>query len=257
LSLPFAISTMTESTPVLVHCTAPWVRASIRSLDLTIGFSSTSRPTSLKKPRSIAAMSGTCPYHVVDAAWSSLVGDCAPAGLVPTATTSARTTEHVNAFIDLPPVDLAFSVVHRCRELHGLGRPPALEQRGIDVVHLDPQRFARRQWIAAVGSAPGNREIAAGAIGDRAEQVHLGEELEKVALPRRARLGEIDLVLGVEPGDLEDVEHVVDVELGEVIRGDRAREVVVARQVELGAVLQLVEIGVAPRAEQVVAASAR
>src|SRR5712692_10724548 len=97
----------------------------------------------------------------------------------------------------------SLSLVDRGRELHWFGRAPALQQRGIDIVHLDPQRLARRQRIAAVRPATRDRQVAAGTVGDRAEQVDLGEELEEVALPRRARLREVDLVLGGDPGDLE------------------------------------------------------
>src|SRR5712691_3530675 len=153
--------------------------------------------------------------------------------------------------------DMAALGVDRGGELHRFGRAPALQQRGIDIVHLDPQRLARRQRIAAVRPATRNRQVAAGTVGDRAEQVYLGKELEEVALLRRAGLREVDLVLGVEAGDLEDVQDVVHVELGQVVGRDRAGQVVVAGQVELGGVLQLVQVRIAPGAQQVVAASPR
>src|SRR5437762_6930497 len=198
----------------------------MRSLDFTIGFSSTSRPASLKYPRSIAAMSGTCPNHVVDAAWSSLIGDCARVGTVSTMMANARTITHATRLIGCAsPTSL---VVDRRRQPHGLGRAPAVEKRGIDVIHLDPERLARRQRIAAVRPPAGDRQVATGAIGNRAEQIDHGEELDEVAFSRRARLGEIDLTLRVEARDLEDVQHVVHVELGEVVWRDRARQIVMA-----------------------------
>src|SRR5215470_10670627 len=96
---------MTDRTPVLVHWMPPWVRASMRSLDFTIGFSSTSRPASLKYPRSMATMSGTWPNHVVEAPWSSLVGACPRAGLAPRAAASVKTVTRDAR--EIPLIDLA------------------------------------------------------------------------------------------------------------------------------------------------------
>src|SRR5438477_12886335 len=65
---------MAEAEPVLVHWTEPDVIASMRSLEATIGWSSTLRPTSLNMSFSIATISGTWPHQVVEAAWGRLVG---------------------------------------------------------------------------------------------------------------------------------------------------------------------------------------
>ena len=59
----------------------------------------------------------------------------------------------------------------------------------------------------------------------------------------------------VEAGHLEDVDHVVHVELGQVKRRDRPRQIVVAGDIEVTVVEQLVQVGIASSAEQVVAAS--
>src|SRR6266487_1264020 len=65
---------MAEAEPVLVHWTEPEVIASMRSLEATIGWSSTLKPTSLNMSFSIATISGTWPHQVVEAAWGRLVG---------------------------------------------------------------------------------------------------------------------------------------------------------------------------------------
>ena len=102
------------------------------------------------------------------------------------------------------------------------------------------------QRVGAIRAPAPLGEIAARARRDRAQQVDLGEEFEKVALLRRARLHEVDLVHRVKARDLEDVQDVVHVELGQVERRDRARKVVVTPDVVVPVVeqLQVVDFGI-------------
>src|SRR5216683_1012098 len=125
----------------------------------------------------------------------------------------------------------------------GGGRPPAREQRRIGLPDLHPERPAGRQRIPRVGPPHLHRQIAVGARRDRAEHVDLGEEFEEVPLLGRAGLDEVPVVRG-QPGDLEDVQHVVDIQLVETVRGDRAHEIRVAAEVEV-----LARITEAPRVE--------
>src|SRR5437016_3906134 len=76
------------------------------------------------------------------------------------------------------------------------------------------------------------RKVGVGDHRDGAEDVDLCEELDEVPRLRRARLDPVAAV-GGEASDLEDVEHIVHVELGKVVRSDRAHEVTVAAEVEL------------------------
>src|SRR5579885_567158 len=102
----------------------------------------------------------------------------------------------------------------RCLEPHaviavvlgGARRRPALEELVRELVDLDAERPADLERIARLGPPERHREIAAGAGRERAEQVDLREHLEIVALPRRRGLHEV-LVLAVEAGALEDVQH--------------------------------------------------
>ena len=90
---------------------------------------------------------------------------------------------------------------------------------------------------------------------DRGQHVDLGEELDEITGARRARLDEV-APLGCEPCDLEHVEHVVHVELGQVEGRHRAHEIAVTAEVELLAVEQLVHVRVAPGPQEIVAAAA-
>ena len=124
----------------------------------------------------------------------------------------------------------------------------------------DPARRPRRpaagtrRWDRAPRGPHRHRQVAAGAGGQRAQQVDLGEHLQVVAGLGRAGLHEV-LVVVVQAGDLEHVEHVVHVQLGQAVR-HRARQVRVAVEVEVLAGQQLVHVGVAARAQQVVHAAA-
>ena len=73
---------------------------------------------------------------------------------------------------------------------------------------LDAERMAGGGVAGMLG-----RAVAARAGGERGEEVDLGEELEEVAGPRRARLHEVVAGVAGEAGAHEDVEHVVDVGL--------------------------------------------
>src|SRR5437764_11991073 len=53
--------------------------------------------------------------------------------------------------------------------------------------------------------------VAAGTGGERAQQIDLGEELDEVARPHRARLHEILVRVAREAGANQDAEHVVHV----------------------------------------------
>src|SRR4029077_3602022 len=108
---------------------------------------------------------------------------------------------------------------------HRLWRRPAGEQVAVQLVYLDAERPAVRDRVRAICTPAPLGQISTRARRYRTQEVDLGEELEEVAFARRARLHEIDLVHRVEACDLEHIEHVVNVELGEVIRRDRARQV--------------------------------
>src|SRR5712664_1473053 len=135
----------------------------------------------------------------------------------------------------------------------GGGRPPAREQRRIRLPDLHPERPTGREGIPRVGTPHLHRQIAMGARRYRAQHVDLGEELVEVPLLGRAGLDEVAIVRG-QPGDLEDVQHVVDIQLVETVRGDRAHQVRVAAEVEVLAVEHLVHVGVAAGPEEIVAA---
>ena len=122
-------------------------------------------------------------------------------------------------------------------------RDPAGQELGYRLPDLHAERAAGGEGITALGPPHLHREVAVRAHGDRAEHVDLGEELDEVAPARRARLHEVAAVRG-EAGDLEDVQHVVHVELGEMVGGDRTHEVAVAAEVELLPVEQLVDVRV-------------
>src|SRR5262249_16538568 len=136
-----------------------------------------------------------------------------------------------------------------------LGRAPTVEQRGVGLPDLHAEGAARAEGIARLLAPHLHGQVAVGAGGDGAEHVDLGEELDEVPLLGRARLDEV-AVVGGEAGDLEDVEHIVYVELGEAIRRHRPHEIGVAAEIEVLAVEHLVDVGIAARAEEIVAAGA-
>ena len=145
----------------------------------------------------------------------------------------------------------------------GRGRPYTVKLRAMSSLAAapDPARRPRRpaagtrRWDRAPRGPHRHRQVAAGAGGQRAQQVDLGEHLQVVAGLGRAGLHEV-LVVVVQAGDLEHVEHVVHVQLGQAVRRHRARQVRVAVEVEVLAGQQLVHVGVAARAQQVVHAAA-
>lgn len=87
------------------------------------------------------------------------------------------------------------------------------------------------------------------------EKMLLGQKLNTVAALRRTRIHKVPAVL-VQPRDLEDVEHVMHVRLVEAELAHRPRQVRVAVEVVLRAREEGVDVGIAPRAEQVVDAAA-
>ena len=62
-----------------------------------------------------------------------------------------------------------------------LGLFPPLQQPLVEPVDFHPERTADLQGIAGVRSPQGHGQVAAGAGGQGAEQVDLGEELQVVA----------------------------------------------------------------------------
>src|SRR5262245_33295365 len=134
----------------------------------------------------------------------------------------------------------------------GRGRDPPGQQLRRRLPDLHAERATGGEGIAGVRSPDGHREVAVRTHRDGAEHVDLGKELDEVARPGRARFDEV-AAFGGETGDLEDVEDVVDVQLGQVIRRHRAHEVAVTAQVELLAVEELVDIGVAAGPQEIVA----
>src|SRR5262249_48067194 len=116
-----------------------------------------------------------------------------------------------------------------------LGRAPAVEQRGGGVPDLYAEGAARAERIARLLAPHLPGQVAVRAGGNGAEHVDLGEELYEVPLLGGARLDEV-AVVGGEAGDLEDVEHIVHVELGEAIGRHGPHEIGVAAEIEVLAV---------------------
>src|SRR3989442_15058447 len=138
--------------------------------------------------------------------------------------------------------------------VRGLRRDPAGAELRARLPDLHGEGAAGREGIARVGPPHLHRKVAVGTHRDGAENVDLREELDEVPRLRRARLDPVAAV-GGEASDLEDVEHVVHVELGKVVRRDRAHEGTVAAEVELlPGVEELVHVGIAAGAGQGVAA---
>lgn len=105
----------------------------------------------------------------------------------------------------------------------------------LNLQNLDPNRPTRtlhiRLSLALVRLMPPPRtQITSWTRTQRTQQILLCEEGEKAVFGGWTRFHEV-AALGVEAGDLEDVEHVVDVEFGEAVGQDGAREVGVAVEV--------------------------
>jgi hypothetical protein len=103
--------------------------------------------------------------------------------------------------------------------------------------------------------------IAAGAGRERAQQIDLGEELDEVARPDRARLHEILVRVPREAGAHEDVEHVVHVPLGLAqgqsgMHRQRAGEIRMATVMIFGPAEEQLRVGIASRPDDVVNAAA-
>ncbi len=144
-----------------------------------------------------------------------------------------------------------------CAPLYGgaLRRPPVLQQLRVERMDLNAERPADRERVLRLGSPQWHREVAAGTGREGAEKIDLGEELDVIALLGRAGAHEIP-VGTVEAGALEDVQHVMDVELGQPVRRHRAHQVGVAVEVEILAGQHAVDVGIAARAQQIVDAAA-
>ena len=136
---------------------------------------------------------------------------------------------------------------------NSLCRLPSGERIVIGLEHLDAQRVAVGLRIGSFAPQR-NSQIAARAERDRHQQIDLGEQLHVVARARRTRLHEVPLVVGHQPRHLEQVDHVVHIELGETELRDCAGEVGMTVEVVRGAAQQLVDIWIATCAQQVVAA---
>ncbi|MNQ91179.1 hypothetical protein D3C85_1065480 [compost metagenome] len=130
-----------------------------------------------------------------------------------------------------------------------------MQQGIVQAVDLDTQRPAYAQRVLGIRPPHGQGQVAARAGGKRAEQVDLGEELQVIASLRRAGLHEVHVVV-VEAGALEDVQHVVHVELGQPKGQHRAGQVGMAVVVEVLTGEHLVDVGIAASAQQVVQAAA-
>ena len=103
---------------------------------------------------------------------------------------------------------------------------------------------------------PPHTQIATRTRTQRHQHIDLGEKLDIIPRLGRARGHEIP-ILGVQPRDLEQVDDVVHVGLVEPEGQHRPRQVRVAVEVEVLARQQLVDVRVAPRAEEVVHAGPR
>src|SRR6266550_3620389 len=149
------------------------------------------------------------------------------------------------------PPPLALRKIDRL-DVHWLGRLPALEQVAGQLVDLDSEGVAVGNWVRTFRAPPPFREVTTGAGRDCTQKVDLREELEEVAFLRGARFHEVDLVYWVKPGDLEDVQDVMHVELGQVVRRDRDYNVTCHNNLSRAVVEKLVEVWIASAPEQVV-----
>src|SRR3989475_6020222 len=140
--------------------------------------------------------------------------------------------------------------------VRGLRRDPAGAELRARLPDLHGEGAAGREGIARVGPPHLHRKGAVGAHRDGAEGVDLRAGLDEGPRLRRARLDPVAAV-GGEARDLEDVEHVVHVELGKGVRRGRGHEGTVAAEVgSLAVVGELVHGGIAAGAEQGGAATA-
>ena len=142
------------------------------------------------------------------------------------------------------------------RVVRWCGRFPVAQQGRIDIVNLNAQRPTNFHWIGGIRPPDRHRHVAVRAGRDRAQKIDLGEKFEVVPLLAGAGLDEILVVLLGQPRHLEHIQHVVHVVLAKVMRGDRAHQVGVAADVQLLTGQEFVDVGVAARAQQVVAAGA-
>src|SRR4026208_2039669 len=122
------------------------------------------------------------------------------------------------------------------------GRAPAAQEVRRRLPDLHAERPAGGEGIAGVGAPHRHGEVAVGAYRDRAEHVDLREAPEVVAALGGAGLDEA-AALGGEAGDLEDIEHVVDVPLGELEGPYRPDQIAVTAEIELLPVEALVDGG--------------
>ena len=99
--------------------------------------------------------------------------------------------------------------------------------------------------------------VPAGTGRQRPDQIHLGEDIDEIARPHRARLHEIPVLVARKARAHEHVEDVMDVALGLAERdlhplGERARQVRMAAMVIVGAGEQPVCVRVAACADHIV-----
>lgn len=127
----------------------------------------------------------------------------------------------------------------------------------LDLPNLHPNRPTRPLHILLPLlrlTPPPRTQIPSGTRTQRGKQIHLREEVYKTVLRRGTTLHEIP-ALGIEASHLEHVEHVVDVEFCESVWEHGAHEVRVAVEVVRGRGEHVRDVGVAARAEEVVAAA--
>ena len=122
-------------------------------------------------------------------------------------------------------------------------------------VNLHAQRATNAQRVLRVRPPHGQRQIAARAGRQRTQQIDLGKKLQVIALLRRTRFHEVHVVV-VEAGALENIQHVMHVELGQAMGQHGAGQVGVAVVVKVFAGEHFVHIGIAAGAEQIVQATA-
>lgn len=122
---------------------------------------------------------------------------------------------------------------------------PVLEERAVKGIDLDSEGAANLDGVYGVWSPDGEGHVAVRAGGEGAKQVYFSEKFKVIAPFGGTGFAIVLVFVGGESCDLKDVEDVVDVLLGEAVRGDSADEVGVAAAVEVLACEHFVDVGVA------------
>ena len=107
---------------------------------------------------------------------------------------------------------------------------PPLQEIRLKAKYVDLDRIA--VWLGAGFRTPQRyRQIATGTCRGRHQQIGFAEQLEMVARDRRRRFHEIPLIVWHQAGDLENIDDVVNVELGQAEREHRPSEVGMAVEI--------------------------